>query len=288
MDGDGFFTNPSLAEARIAILGLGLMGGSLALALRGRCAALYAIDPDPAARTLAQELQVVERVSAQPAELLPAANVIILAAPVRAILQMVDMLPQWHPGRAIVLDLGSTKTAICAALENLPQRFDPLGGHPMCGKEKNGLANADPDLFCGAAFALCALTRTSLPARGFAAALVQALGARPVWMEAAAHDHRAAATSHLPYLAACALALATPPEAKSLVGPGFRSTTRVAATGPGIMVDVLHTNRAEVLAALERLRSQLAALEADLRQEDESALRLRLSQAAAWQLELIA
>ena len=287
MGEDGFFTSPNLAEARIAILGLGLMGGSLAMALHGRCAALFAVDPDPATRALALERGVVEQVSARPEELLPEANAIILAAPVRAILAMVAELPRWHPGRAIVLDLGSTKAAICAALEQLPQRFAPLGGHPMCGKEKSGLANADPNLFQGAAFALCSLKRTPPAAQVFASELVQVLGARPEWMQPAAHDHLAASTSHLPYLAACALALATPPEARILVGPGFRSTTRVAAAGPGVMSDVLHTNQTEVLAALERLRSQLAALEADLRQNNESALWQRLSQAATCQQQLV-
>jgi prephenate dehydrogenase len=284
---DGFFTRPSLANARVAILGLGLMGGSLALALRGRCAALYGIDPDPAVRALALDRQVVERVSGRPEDLLPEANVIILAAPVHAILAMLKELPRWHPDRAFVLDLGSTKVQICGVMETLPRRFDALGGHPMCGREKTGLANADPGLFNGAAFALCPLERASDRLLRFAVEMVQVLGAHPVWMEAAVHDCQAAATSHLPYLTACALALSTPLEAKSLVGPGFRSTTRVAATAPGIMVDILETNRAEILAALERLRSQLLSLETDLRQGNVETLRQRLAQAAAWQQTLV-
>jgi prephenate dehydrogenase len=163
-----FTRSDLLSSTRVAIMGLGLMGGSLALALRGRCAELLGIDPDPDALALALELGAADRVSANPAELLPEADVIILAAPVLAILSLLQALPDLHPGSPIVLDLGSTKREIVQAMEALPVRFDPLGAHPMCGKETNTLRSAEASLFAGRPFAFTPLARTSAtcPAAG--------------------------------------------------------------------------------------------------------------------------
>src|SRR5512142_2192162 len=132
-----------LSETRVAILGLGLMGGSLALALRGRCAELIGIDPDPAVLDLASRWRLVDRLDAQPARLLPEADVVVLAAPVRAILRLLADLPAAHPGAPVVLDLGSTKGDVLRAMDGLPGRFDPIGGHPMCGKERSSLREAE-------------------------------------------------------------------------------------------------------------------------------------------------
>lgn len=277
MEEDGF---KELAQARVAIIGLGLMGGSLALALRGKCAGLLGIDHDPHVLELARQGQIVDRISSEPAELLPQATVVVLATPVNTILALLRVLPAWHPGPAIILDLGSTKHHICQAMQALPERFDPLGGHPMCGREKNGLANASRDLYHAAPFVLTALERTSSRARRLGIALAQAIGARPIWLDPETHDRWAAATSHLPYLVASALMLGTPPETGPLFGPGFHSTTRVAATSPTIMLDILKTNQAEVLAALGRFRQQLAQLEIDLRGSDWDSLQAYLARAA--------
>lgn len=276
-DPDGF---AELAHTTVAIIGLGLMGGSLALALRGKCARLLGIDRDPATLALAEQMQLVDQVSSQAAELLPQASLVILATPVNAILALLKELPAWHSGSAVVLDLGSTKRLIVRAMADLPARFDPLGGHPMCGREKSGLANARSDLYRNAPFVLTPLARTSPGARRLGAALAVAVGAHPLWLDPETHDRWAAAASHLPYLLASALMLATPSEAASLLGPGFRSTSRVAASDPGVMLDILQTNADEILAALGRLSPQLALLEAALRRGDWDALRLQLEAAS--------
>jgi len=211
-----FFAPDVLREARVAIVGLGLIGGSLALALKGRCALLLGADPDPRTRALALEQGVVDVVSPDAAAILPQADVVILAAPVRTILQLLDDLPKWHPGHAVVLDVGSTKAEITARMAALPDRFDPIGGHPMAGKEKGGLCHAEATLFRGAVFALTPLERTSAHARALALALVAAVGAFPLWLTPEAHDQYAAAVSHAPYLLSLALTLATTEEAASL------------------------------------------------------------------------
>jgi prephenate dehydrogenase len=257
-------TATSLSEARIAILGLGLMGGSLALALHGKCKALYAWDPDPSTVELASQRQIVDVASLDAAAILPASNMVVLAAPVMGILSWIERLPEMHPGSPIVLDLGSTKEQICQQMEALPARFDPLGGHPMCGKETPGLANAEAAIFEGAAFALVPLKRTTKPARHLAEQLVHAAGSHPVWVDPATHDRWVAATSHLPYLLSVCLTLSTPQEAAPLVGPGFRGITRLAASSVMVMLDTLGTNRQNILRATADFRAQLDAIESAL------------------------
>ncbi|MGD0006626.1 MAG: prephenate dehydrogenase/arogenate dehydrogenase family protein [Anaerolineaceae bacterium] len=254
-DDPGFFT------CRLAILGLGLMGGSLAMALHGKCAALLGIDPDPQTVELARQQHIVDLAAVEPANLLPQADVIILAAPVNAIINLLQELPRLHHGSPIVIDLGSTKVKIMQTMQLLPERFDPLGGHPMCGKEVSGLANADARLFQGASFAFTASPRTTPHARRFAEWLAASIGACPLWIDADVHDRWVSATSHLPYLVANALAYVTPLETAPLAGPGFLSTTRLAVSPPDLMMDVLMTNQSAILDRLHIFREHLEWIE---------------------------
>ncbi len=283
-DGEpGFFSG-----SRVAILGLGLMGGSLALALRGKVAELIGIDPDPATLALAREWQLADRLAAAPEGLLADADVVILAAPVGAILSLIAALPGLHPGSPLVMDLGSTKKEIVEQMARLPARFDALGGHPMCGKEHSSLSQAEAGLYRGAPFALVPLPRTTPRARGTVLALVEAIGACPLWLDELEHDRWVAATSHLPYLLSSALAASTPPEAGPMIGPGYRSTTRLAAQPPALMMDILATNRANVLGALRRLHTRLDLLEQLLAAEDYPALERLLQEGAARREKMMA
>jgi len=244
----------NLPQQNIAILGLGLMGGSLAYALSGKCNALIGVDPDPHACHLAQISGIFTEVRACPAEIDTTIDVWILAAPVRAILHILADMTDWTGHQGIVLDIGSTKTQIVAAMRNLPDRFDPLGGHPMCGKETGSFASAEASLFKEAPFAFCSLERSSRRAIAFANELTGVLGAHPIWLPAAVHDRWVAATSHLPYLVANALAVATPLESAPMVGPGFRSSTRVSGSSPEMMLDILLTNQEQILVAAMRFQ----------------------------------
>jgi prephenate dehydrogenase len=271
-----------LLSSRVAIVGLGLMGGSLALALRDHCTALLGVDPDPDTLALAHRRHFARQLSADPAAILPQADVIILAAPVSAILALIPRLPDLHPGSPVVIDLGSTKTEICRGLEELPERFEPIGGHPMCGKETSGLQNAAANLYQGAPFAFTPLPRTSERARAIAVQLARAVGAEALWLEPETHDRWTAATSHLPYLASVALTLATPQDCAPMIGPGFRSATRLAGSSTTMMLDILTTNQANVLEALARLRQQLAYLEGAVREADRDCLQEALLKAGEW------
>jgi prephenate dehydrogenase len=225
-------------------------------------------------------MDLMDAVATDPLEVVPQADLIVLAAPVGAILDILRQLPGWHPGEAMVIDLGSTKAEIVQAMDSLPSRLDPIGGHPICGKETSGLASADRALFHGAAFALAPLARTSERVRRLAGDLVRAVGARPLWMDAETHDTWAAATSHLPYLLAAAAVLSTPEEARPLVGPGFASTTRLAASNTRMMLDILRTNRKAIAEAIRRTRREIESLEILLSRDPEEELALRLAEAA--------
>ena len=256
-----------LADCTMAIVGLGLMGGSLALALRGRCRRLLGIDPDSATLTLAEKMYLADELEPRSEDLLEQADLIVLAAPVQVILSLLGELPNLHSGPAIVLDLGSTKAQICAAMDALPERFEAVGGHPMGGKERSSLQEAQAEVYREAPFALVRTRRSTPRACRLAEELAFAADARPLWLDADTHDRWTAATSHLPCLVANALAAITPVEAAPMVGPGFRSTTRVAVTPTNVILDVLQTNRDNVLARLHDLRNRLALIEGLLEDE---------------------
>jgi prephenate dehydrogenase len=262
----------NIAESKVAIIGLGLMGGSLALGLRGKCAALYGIDPYQPTLELALSQHIVDYADSDPAKLLPEADLVILSAPVPAILTLLEQLPMFTPNPCVVMDLGSTKKMIVDAMSCLPERFDPIGGHPICGKEKLSLAHAERTLYYAAPFLLTPLERTSPRALSAANQIIEALGAKGTILDAVEHDRILASTSHLPFLLASALALATPKDVAAFVGTGFRSTSRVAGTPSSMMLGVLQSNRENVLNALHGLQNHLGEIESALVAEDLSKL----------------
>jgi prephenate dehydrogenase len=269
-----------IANQKIAIVGLGLMGGSLAMALRGKCRTLIGIDPDPQARKYAIENKAVDVVFEHPEEGIPEGDVVILAAPISAIIETIESLPNIHPGLAIVLDVGSTKVDIVQAMAQLPERFTAMGGHPICGKEKNSIANAEAKLFIGAKFIFTPVGITTEKARQFAHQLAKTIGAIAVWLSAEEHDQILALTSHIPFLLAAALCAATPKNYKAYAGPGYQSATRLAATPSKMMMEILLSNRENVIRALESVQGQINNLLKSLKEDDSSSLRTQLDEIA--------
>ena len=260
MDKPGF----ALKNANVAIIGLGLMGGSLALSLKERCRRLSAYDPHLPTLELARRQEITHVADSDPTRVLADPDLVILACPVPAIVDWLQRLPEYIQHPCIVLDIGSSKRTIVAALKTLPDNFDPIGGHPICGRERLSLENAERFLYREAPFVLTALSRTGKRARSAALQIVDALGANPIWLNADDHDRILAATSHLPYLLSSALALVTPEDAAPLVGPGFRSSARLAGTPSSMMLGVLQSNRDNVIDALDCLQEQIAALKSAL------------------------
>jgi prephenate dehydrogenase len=261
---DGF----RLQDSKIAIVGLGLMGGSLALALKGKCAARFGIDTDPATLQLALAKQIVDEAESDPARLLPQADLVILATPVPLIIDFIRRLPSFIQRPCIVFDLGSTKKDIVRAMSQLPERFDPIGGHPICGKEKLGLENAEADLYQGAPFVVTALEKTTFRALDAAAQIIAAMGAHGIEMGAEEHDRALAFTSHLPFLISSALALSVPSEYSPFIGTGFRSTSRLAGTPASMTLGVLQSNRENVLQALSLFQRELSEIQTKLAADD--------------------
>ncbi len=269
----------NLADSKIAIIGLGLMGGSLALGLRGKCAALYGLDPHLPTLELALSQHIVDYADSDPAKLPPDVDLVVLAAPVPSIVELIHQLPITISHPCIIMDLGSTKKQILDAMSRLPERFDPIGGHPICGKEKLSLANAERTLYYAAPFLLTPLERTSKRALSAANQIIEALGAKGAIIDAVEHDRILASTSHLPFLLASALALTTPDDFSSFVGTGFKSTSRVAGTSSSMMLGVLQSNRENVLNALHGLQNELANIESALSSDDLSELESILKEA---------
>jgi prephenate dehydrogenase len=164
-------------------------------------------------------------------------------------------------------------------MSRLPERFDPIGGHPICGREKLSLANAERTLYYAASFLLTPLERTSPRALSAAHQIIEALGAKGSILDATEHDRILASTSHLPFLLASALALTTPDNFASFVGTGFKSTSRVAGTSSSMMLGVLQSNRENVLTALSGLQGQLTEIQNALANEEYATLENILNQA---------
>ncbi len=262
----------------VAILGLGLMGGSLAMALRRHDVRLVAVEPDTASREMAIAQTYVERATPDLASGLVDADLVVLATPVGAILELLPAVAASCPDGCTILDLGSTKGAVVAAMDRLPARVLAVGGHPMCGKEAAGLAAAEPGLYTDQTFFLCRSGRTSPGAESLAEALVAAIGARPWWIEPEEHDRLVAVVSHLPYFAAAALmaeaatgAAAGEPLWRAAAG-GFRDTTRLAGSEPRMIGDIARTNRAAILEALRGYQSRVTEIIGLLESEDDGAL----------------
>jgi prephenate dehydrogenase len=271
-----------LEQMHLTIVGLGLMGGSLARALRRLGPKLTGVDSDPETVRLAAELGVVDQASSHLASGLGMCDLAVLAVPVRTCVELIRRMGRDLPVPPRLLDLGSTKSEILNAMHDLPTSCDPIGGHPMCGKESAGLLSSDPSLYRGAVFALSPLERTSSGLVQFAQGLARAVGARPLLMPAHAHDRLVAFSSHLPYLLAAGLVATLEPIGAEdsrlwdLLGPGFRDTSRLAAGEVGMMMDILSTNRRHVEEALDRMIDVLEGMRSAMRAGEEQILVNRL------------
>ena len=270
-----------LKDARVVIIGLGLMGGSLAGALRKRSACREVRGVARREETIREALRrgFIDVGACDLAEGVEQADLIVLATPVRTILELMPQVGSLAPPGCLLMDLGSTKAGIVRAMKSLPPHLQVIGGHPLCGKEVSGVASAEADLYQGATFVLTPLQRTSSETLTLAQELVEAVGAQSLVMNAERHDRLVAAVSHLPYLLSVGLVATTEEFAAEdeliweLAASGFRDASRLAASDVTMMLDILLTNRAAVGETLGRFAHQLSAIAHLLAADDEEGLR---------------
>lgn len=244
---------------RIAIIGLGQIGGSIALAL-GRAPGWVRVghDADRATAGLARAAHALDVVAGSVAAACAGADLAVIATPVDTLAGLVAEAAAALPRGAALLDTGSARGPVSDALAAAAARgLAAVGGHPIAGNEGHGFGSARADLFRGATWVLCP-TGAAVPAA--VAELLRDLGARPLVVPADEHDHALARTSHLPWALACALNdLGGAFAARGLAGPGFRDMTRLAASDPRMAGAFARANAAEIAAAWRELRAAMDA-----------------------------
>lgn len=257
---------------KVAILGPGLLGGSIALALRARgdtAVAVWARRAEAAAEVLSRGC--ADLASTDLREVVSGAALVILCTPVGSMPQLAtDIAPHLAPG-AIVTDVGSVKAPVVAALEPILRgRGEFVGSHPMAGSDQAGIEAARADLFAGAVCIVTPTPSTNAAAAAEVEVFWKSLGSSVRTLSPAEHDEVVALISHFPHLLAATLVdsvASTNPAAFDFAGPGFRDTTRVAGGPPGMWTEILHTNRHAVRksaeAMVEKLREIIRLLASD-------------------------
>lgn len=256
----------------VAIFGVGLIGGSFALALRkaGFCGAILGVSSEAAVRA-ALERGAIDR-GATLEQAARSADLLYLAQPIGRILDTLHHLDPLVRPEALITDAGSTKHVIVTEARKLIRRCQFLGGHPLAGKEKRGVAEAEADLFRGRTYVLTPASPEELntpPARAFVE-WVGRIGAKAVVLGAAEHDRLVSFTSHLPQLASTALAATvaqnlTAPEDLQVAGPGLIDSTRLALSAYELWRDILATNTEAIEQALTAYINELEQLRENLR-----------------------
>ena len=240
----------------VAILGVGLIGGSLGMALRKSRTADSVVgwDTDVLAISAALSREAVDRLSDTAEDAVSQADLVVLAPPTESIIPLLSSIAGALSPRAVVTDVGSVKARVVKEAEQiLSGRF--VGGHPMAGVEESGIAAASPTLFEGAAWILTPTKATDASALDCVSRVMEAIGARPRICEPAKHDQIVAAISHLPHLVAYGLADAAgrhiSDEWLDLIAGSFRDGSRVALSNPGRWAEILLENRVATAEALD-------------------------------------
>lgn len=273
---------------RVAIVGVGLIGGSLGMAWRRArsVARVTGIDPSEAALERARELEAIDDGTTDLAAGLSEATVVVLASPPGAMERLAPALARAVAPGTVVTDVGSTKQRVVALMEAaLPSGTPFVGGHPMAGSDRSGVEAADPFLFQNAVYVLTPTPATDPEALARVRRLVELTGALPLEMDPGQHDLVVAAISHLPLVVAVALIHAVldlepeHPEVLRLAAGGFRDTTRVASSPASLWQDILASNAGPVRAVLRKFRTHLERLDRALELRDAGALARALERA---------
>lgn len=262
---------------RVAIIGVGLIGGSLARALKTKNLAGEVTGAGSGRGTLeqAKQLGVIDAIAGSPSEAVRTADLAVLASPVGAFEQIVKEIAKDFKQGAVLTDVGSVKGELVRRIEKaLPAGVPFVPGHPIAGKESSGVSASSAALFEGSNCILTPTPRTDSRALDTVRSLWTGVGANVVVMDPDLHDHVFAAVSHLPHVAAYALvnsvaALQAGEEQYiSFTGGGFRDFTRIAGSSPVLWRDICLMNRKNILEMIERYQFTLNKLKRALRRGD--------------------
>ncbi len=258
---------------RVAIIGLGLIGGSIGLALKK--AAKCHSEPQtknleiigyvrrPEAASLAVNMGMVDRVETSLENTVKQAEIVIIATPVLVIKEILSQIASSLPHGCIVTDTGSTKVEVMKwAEELLPPTVDFIGGHPMAGKETYGMKAAEADLFQGSVYCLTPSRKASPQSVDKVADMVKKLGAVSFFIDAQEHDVLVAGVSHLPFLLSAALVTGTASgpsweRMKKLAASGYRDLTRLASGSPEVNAQICLTNQQAILRWIDKFIDEL-------------------------------
>jgi prephenate dehydrogenase len=271
----------------VTIVGVGLIGGSIGLALRRRDGALRVVGygSRPATLASAHKIGAISEIATDARQAVADSDLVVVCAPVDHIVEQVEQLAQHCRPGTLITDAGSTKRTIVAELTeaaagpNWPAEVRFIGSHPLAGNEKKGPQHASADLFDGRTVLI---TPTSASHTADVRRLNEfwsGLGATVREMSAEEHDQALAATSHLPHLAAAAIAGATPEQYVTLTAGGWQDTTRIAAGDPALWRQIMLANRENLLAALAQLSTSLDKWRHALEAQDGAELERLLAEA---------
>ena len=272
----------------LAVIGVGLIGGSFAMALRraGIATRVVAFDRDRAALESAASLGVIDDAAESVTEAVKGADLIVVAVPVRSAGPVLHDVALAMDAEAVVTDVGSTKAEVVGvARGELRERFPRfVPGHPIAGRETSGVESALPELFRGARIVLTPVGETAPDAVDTVRAAWDAVGGRVVLLDAADHDRIFAAVSHLPHILSFALVseIASRDNSADLLGfaaGGFRDFTRIAASSPQMWRDIAMQNRDAILAEIDRYGARLAVFRELIERGEASGLERLMTEA---------
>lgn len=280
-------------SSSICIVGIGLMGASFAMALKAKKypARLIGVSRSEETKFKALDRGIVDDATTDLLNGAKGADVIVLCTPVRLIVEQIEQLSDFYKmsdtaRSPIITDMGSTKTEIVNAMNMLPECVFAVGSHPMCGKETAGIDVAEANLYEGATWILSRTKRTNDEVFEKIKSLAEIVGAKTREIDAERHDALLAFASHLPYAVSSAMVNATDhfglsnPDVWQTMAGGFRDTSRVAASDVTMWLDILLTNRDEILSATRDFQFQVDQFTAMLERKDEAGLKSFLESAA--------
>ena len=262
----------------VTVVGVGLLGGSLGLALkaRGLAGQVRGVGHRQSSLDTALEVGAVDEVYLDVREATPGSDLVVICTPAALVPDMLDAILPLCTQKTLVTDVASTKAAICDhVVKTWPTPLRFVGSHPMAGSEKYGAEHAKTGLYEGSVTLVTPLPGQDEETLRAITALWENVGCRVVQIDASDHDRMLACTSHIPHLvAACIAELAAGAgDVRSLVGRGFRDVTRVAAGRSELWRDICLTNREAILDGMGTLRESFLQLERAIKQEDGEGLR---------------